>query len=93
MVEQWQRIFYNRRYSSTRFGNTPDFVKLAEAYGAVGIRATTIQEFEKAFKQALASEVVSVIDIPVSPEEDVYPFVPPGSGLKDILYGPEELMK
>jgi acetolactate synthase-1/2/3 large subunit len=91
MVEQWQRLFYNRRYSSSRFGNTPDFVKLAEAYGAVGIRATTIQEFEKAFKQALASEVATVIDVPVSPEEDVYPFVPPGSGLKDILYGPEEL--
>jgi len=91
MVEQWQRLFYNRRYSSSRFGNTPDFVKLAEAYGAVGIRATTIQEFEKAFKQALVSEVVTVIDVPVSPEEDVYPFVPPGSGLKDILYGPEEL--
>ena len=91
MVEQWQRLFYNRRYSSSRFGNTPDFVKLAEAYGAVGIRATTIQEFEKAFKQALVSEVVTVIDVPVSPEEDVYPFVPPGAGLKDILYGPEEL--
>jgi len=91
MVEQWQRLFYNRRYSSSRFGNTPDFVKLAEAYGAVGIRATTIQEFERAFKQALVSEVVTVIDVPVSPEEDVYPFVPPGSGLKDILYGPEEL--
>ncbi len=91
MVEQWQRLFYNRRYSSSRFGNTPDFVKLAEAYGAVGIRATTLQEFEKAFKQALVSEVVTVIDVPVSPEEDVYPFVPPGAGLKDILYGPEEL--
>ena len=91
MVEQWQRIFYNRRYSSVRFGNTPDFVRLAEAYGAVGIRATTIQEFEKAFNHALLSEVVIVIDVPVNPEEDVYPFVPPGSGLKDILYGPEEM--
>ena len=91
MVEQWQRLFYNRRYSSSRFGNTPDFVKLAEAYGAVGIRATTIQEFEKAFNHALLSEVVTVIDVPVKPEEDVYPFVPPGRGLKDVLYGPEEL--
>jgi len=91
MVEQWQRLFYNRRYSSVKFGNTPDFVRLAEAYGAVGIRATTIQEFEKAFNHALLSEVVTVIDVPVKPEEDVYPFVPPGSGLKDILYGPEEL--
>jgi len=91
MVEQWQRIFYNRRYSSVRFGSTPDFVRLAEAYGAVGIRATTIEDFEKAFNHALLSEVVTVIDVPVNPEEDVYPFVPPGSGLKDILYGPEEL--
>ena len=91
MVEQWQRLFYNRRYSSSRFGNTPDFVKLAEAYGAVGLRATTIQEFEKAFKRALVSDVVTVIDVLVSPEEDVYPFVPPGAGLKDILFGPEGL--
>jgi acetolactate synthase-1/2/3 large subunit len=90
MVEQWQRIFYNRRYSSVKFSSTPDFVRLAEAYGAVGIRANTIQEFEKAFNHALLSEVATVIDVPVNPEEDVYPFVPPGSGLKGILYGPEE---
>lgn len=90
MVEQWQRIFYKRRYSSVRFGSTPDFVRLAESYGAVGIRAHTIEEFEKAFNHALLSEVATVIDVPVDPEEDVYPFVPPGAGLKDILYGPME---
>ncbi|MEM2884104.1 MAG: thiamine pyrophosphate-dependent enzyme, partial [Nitrososphaerales archaeon] len=88
MVEQWQRIFYNRRYSSVKFGSTPDFVRLAESYGAVGIRAHTLEEFEKAFNHALLSEVATVIDVPIDPEEDVYPFVPPGAGLKDILYGP-----
>ncbi|MEM4164723.1 MAG: biosynthetic-type acetolactate synthase large subunit [Nitrososphaerales archaeon] len=88
MVEQWQRIFYNRRYSSVKFGSTPDFVRLAESYGAVGIIAHTLEEFEKAFNHALLSEVATVIDVPIDPEEDVYPFVPPGAGLKDILYGP-----
>jgi acetolactate synthase-1/2/3 large subunit len=59
---------------------------LAEAYGAQGFRAQSIDEFETAFKEAIESEVATVIDCPVQPEEDVFPFVPPGRGLKDILY-------
>lgn len=89
MVEQWQRIFYNRRYSEVKLGSIPDFVKLAEAYGAQGLRAESIQEFGKAFKEAVKSDVVTVIDVPVPAEEDVFPFVPPGRGLKDVLYNAE----
>ena len=81
MVAQWQRTLYNRRYNAVNLGKTPDFVKLAEAYGAQGIRANSIEEFQKAVKTALTSKVTTVIDVPIGSETDVVPFVPPGCGL------------
>ncbi|HEY1211649.1 MAG TPA: biosynthetic-type acetolactate synthase large subunit [Nitrososphaera sp.] len=87
MVAQWQRTFYNRRYSGVQQHNCPDYVKIADAYGAQGIRVGSVQELEKAIKGALKSEVATVIDIPIDPEEDVYPFVAPGTGLKDMIVG------
>jgi acetolactate synthase-1/2/3 large subunit len=81
MVAQWQRMLYKRRYMSVHLGKTPDFVKLAEAYGAQGLRATSIEEFHKAVKTALNSKVTTVIDVPIGSETDVVPFVPPGCGL------------
>src|ERR671928_1448821 len=87
MVAQWQRTFYNRRYSGVHQHNCPDYVKIADAYGAQGIRAESIHELEKAIKVALKTEVATVIDIPIDPEEDVYPFVAPGTGLKDMIVG------
>jgi len=81
MVAQWQRTLYNRRYMAVNLGKTPDFVKLAEAYGAQAIRATSIEEFQKAVKTALNSSVTTVIDVPIGSEQDVVPFVPPGCGL------------
>jgi acetolactate synthase-1/2/3 large subunit len=81
MVAQWQRMLYKRRYMAVNLGNTPDFVKLAEAYGAQGFRVTSIDEFQKAVKTALTSNVTTVIDVPIGSEEDVVPFVPPGCGL------------
>ncbi len=86
MVEQWQRLFYNRRYSGVKLGNIPDFVKLAEAYSAQGLRVQSIKEFEKAFKTSIKNEITTIIDCPVSPEEDVFPFVPPGHGLNEVLF-------
>ncbi|MFH0897660.1 MAG: biosynthetic-type acetolactate synthase large subunit [Candidatus Bathyarchaeota archaeon] len=85
MVAQWQRLFYNRRYSWSNLGGLPDFVKLAEAYGAQGFRTETLAEFSKAVKKALASDVTTVIDVPISPEEDVFPMVPAGGGLNDMM--------
>jgi acetolactate synthase-1/2/3 large subunit len=85
MVAQWQRLFYGRRYMAVDLGRYPDFVKLAEAYGAVGVRPETIGEFEKAVKDAVEAEVATVIDVQIDPEENVFPMVPPGKGLKDIL--------
>jgi acetolactate synthase-1/2/3 large subunit len=85
MVAQWQRLFYGRRYKAVELGRYPDFVKLAEAYGAVGVRPETIEEFEEAVRDAVEAEIATVIDVPIDPEENVFPMVPPGKGLKDIL--------
>src|SRR5919106_714047 len=87
MVAQWQRTFYNRRYMGVHQNRCPDYVKLAESYGAQGMRVQSINELEKAIKAGLSSDVATVIDIPIDPEEDVYPFVAPGSGLKDMIVG------
>jgi acetolactate synthase-1/2/3 large subunit len=87
MVAQWQRTFYKRRYMGVHQQNCPDYAKIAEAYGAQGIRAQTMEELDKALKKAMNTDVASVIDISIDPEEDVYPFVAPGTGLKDMITG------
>jgi len=87
MVAQWQRTFYNRRYSGVHQHNCPDYVKIADAYGAQGIRVGSMQELDKAIKSAIKNDVATVIDIPIDPDEDVYPFVAPGTGLKDMITG------
>jgi acetolactate synthase-1/2/3 large subunit len=87
MVAQWQRMFFDHRYSAVKLGNTPDFVKLAEAYGAQGIRVGSLKEFSRAMHTALKSEVTTVLDVPISPEENVFPMVPAGKGLKDMILG------
>ncbi len=91
MVAQWQRLFYGRRYSAVDLGSTPDFVKLAEAYGAEGTRVGSLKEFSRAMRKAIKSEVTTVIDVPISPEENVFPMIPPGAGLKGIVRSEEEL--
>ena len=85
MVAQWQRFFYNRRYSAVELGNVPDFVKLAQAYGAEGLRPQSVEEFSSAVETALRNNVTTIIDVPISPEEDVLPMVTPGNGLEHIL--------
>jgi len=85
MVAQWQRLFYDRRYSSIDLGETPDFVKLAEAFGAQGIYVGSLSEFRKAVQKALKSDVTTVIDVPISSEENVFPMVPPGGEITKII--------
>jgi acetolactate synthase-1/2/3 large subunit len=87
MVAQWQRLFYNRRYSAVKLGRVPNFVKLAKAYGAQGVRIGSLDEFSKAVRKAIKSEVTTVIDVPISPEENVFPMVPPGRGLDEMAIG------
>ena len=85
MVAQWQRLFYERKYIGVELEGIPDYVKIAEAYGAQGIRAQSMNEFEKALKNALNSDVATVIDVPINPDEDVFPFVVPNTALKDMV--------
>ncbi len=87
MVAQWQRFFYNRRYSATNLGKSPDFVKLAQSYGAEGIRVETLLDLETAIDTAMRSPVTTVIDVPISPEENVLPMLPPGAGIKEMIVG------
>ena len=85
MVAQWQRTFYDRRMIGVDQKHCPDYVKLAESYGAQGIRAQSLDELENAIHAGLKSDVATVIDIPIDPEEDVLPFVAPGTSLKDMI--------
>ncbi|HHO77062.1 MAG TPA: biosynthetic-type acetolactate synthase large subunit [Deltaproteobacteria bacterium] len=85
MVRQWQALFYNKRYSHTSLEISPDYIKLAEAYGAEGIRVTEPSEVEGAIKQALAIEGPVFVDFIVESEEDVYPMVPAGAPINNML--------
>lgn len=85
MVAQWQRTFYNKRMIGVDQKQCPDYVKLAESYGAQGLRAQSLDELGSAIKTALGSDVATVIDIPIDPLEDVLPFVAPGTSLKEMI--------
>lgn len=86
MVAQFQRLFYDRRYSGVRLGEVPDFQKLAEAYGAQGVRVGSLQEFTSTVKGALKSEVTTVIDVPIPEEENVLPMIHLGSSIKEMIW-------
>lgn len=85
MVRQWQELFYDRNYSQTCMDDQPDFVKLAEAYGAVGFRITEQKDLDKTLKEAFAIPKPVIVDIRVDPEENVYPMVPAGCPLTEML--------
>jgi acetolactate synthase-1/2/3 large subunit len=85
MVRQWQELFYSKRYSSTPMDVTPDFVELARAYGAVGLRATTRSEVEPVIKEALATDNAVIMDFKIAKEEGVYPMVPAGKATTEML--------
>ncbi|MDL1966912.1 MAG: thiamine pyrophosphate-dependent enzyme, partial [Candidatus Desulfofervidus auxilii] len=87
MVRQWQQLFYKRRYAQTSLEHSPDFVKLAEAYGAVGLRATKPQEVEEVIKKALNTNATVFMDFIIEPEENVYPMVPAGAPITKMLLG------
>lgn len=86
MVRQWQELFYKKRYSHTCLYN-PDFVKLAESYGALGILVTKKEEVRPAIEKAISTEKVVFIDFRVEPEENVYPMVPAGEAINRMIGG------
>jgi acetolactate synthase-1/2/3 large subunit len=88
MVRQWQEIFYNRNYSHVDMEWTPDFVKLAEAYGATGLRARHPGELTDTLERGLNTPGVVVMEIVVEQEENVYPMIPPGAGISEMVLSP-----
>jgi acetolactate synthase-1/2/3 large subunit len=89
MVRQWQELFYERRYVATPL-LSPDFVKIAEAYGMPGVRVTDRSEVVPAIQKAMKHEGPFLIDFAVEPEENVYPMVAPGNALGEILDDPRK---
>ncbi len=85
MVRQWQELFYKKRYSHTMLESCPDFVKLAEAYGAVGMRITKKSDVKKAIKKALGIKGPVLMDFRVEPEENVFPMVPAGQPINKMI--------
>ena len=85
MVRQWQQLFYDRRYSCTSMQGAPDFTKLAEAYGAVGLRAVKPSEVEPVLREAIATPRPVIMDFVVEQEENVYPMVPAGKNITEML--------
>lgn len=85
MVRQWQTLFYEQRYSSTILKDGVDFVKLAEAMGATGLRATTREEFKEAFAEAIKSRVPVVLDCVIDCDDKVWPMVAPGTPINECF--------
>ena len=90
MVRQWQEMFYDRAYSEVDLAGSPDFVKLAEAYGAFAVRASTPHELSAALAAGLSHKGVAVMDIVVSKEENVFPIVPAGGNSRDMIIEEQE---
>lgn len=88
MVRQWQELFYTRNYSGTPI-SSPDFVKIAEAHGLMGIRVTKRSEIEEAVRKAREAEGSVVIEFRIEEEDMVYPMVPTGAALHEMIRRPE----
>ena len=92
MPRQWQEMFYNKRYSHTDMTYAPDFVKLAEAFGVIGLRATKPAEVETVLKQGLAADKPVLMDFRISRDECVYPMVHPGGSINQMTLGSREMI-
>jgi len=94
MVRQWQDLFYEGRYSASQLGNTPDFVKLAEAYGILGLRAAKPSEVEPVLKEGLKHKGPVLMDVYTDPFENCYPMIPAGGAQHEMmLEDPPELLE
>ena len=88
MVRQWQELFWDRRYSAVEMGASPDWVKLAEAFGATGMRCEDSGDLEEMMTAALADDGPVLLDVRVTQEENVYPMIAPGSAARDMVEAP-----
>jgi acetolactate synthase-1/2/3 large subunit len=85
MVRQWQELFWDRRYSSVEMGPSPDWVKLAEAFGATGMRCEDAADLEETMTKALETDGPVLLDVRVSPEENCFPMIPAGAAARDMV--------
>lgn len=85
MVRQWQDLFYDGRYACSDLGTSPDFVKLAEAYGAVGLRASKVSDLDNAIREMISIDKPVILDVPVFPFENCYPMIPAGGCNHEML--------
>jgi acetolactate synthase-1/2/3 large subunit len=87
MVRQWQEIFFERRYSAVDLSLSPDFAKLAEAFGIVGMTVTKPSALAPSLQEAFETPGPVVVDVRVAQEENVYPMIPPGGAIHEMIVG------
>ena len=87
MVRQWLELFSERRYSGVHFTANPDFVKLAQAYHLDGLQVTRISELDEAIRTSMKNEGTMLLDVAIEAEENIFPILPPGGSLQDIMGG------
>jgi acetolactate synthase-1/2/3 large subunit len=90
MVRQWQELFHGNRYSESYMDSLPDFVKLADAFGAVGLRASKPSEVDDLIKEMISIDRPVIADVVVDRAENVYPMIPAGAAHNEIQLSPEE---
>jgi acetolactate synthase-1/2/3 large subunit len=90
MVRQWQELLHGGRYSESYMASLPDFVKLAEAYGAVGLRAEKVGDLDDVIRQMIAADRLTIADIRVDKAENCFPMIPSGAAHNEMLLGPED---
>ncbi len=93
MVRQWQELLYGGRYSESYTASLPDFVKLAESYGAVGLRATNPSEVDEVIKEMLSNDKFTIADIAIDKSENCFPMIPSGAPHNEMLLGPDDEAK
>lgn len=93
MVRQWQDLFYDGRYACSDLGTSPDFVKLADAYGAVGLRASTVSGLDAAIREMISIDRPVLLDVPVFQFENCYPMIPAGGCNHEMLLGDSPELK
>jgi len=90
MVRQWQELLHGGRYSESYTAALPDFVKLADAFGGVGLRVERPAEVDAAISEMLAVDRVAILDVVVDPAENCFPMIPSGAAHNEMLLGPED---
>jgi acetolactate synthase-1/2/3 large subunit len=90
MVRQWQELIHGGRYSESYSEALPDFVKLADAFGATGLRVTSVGELDDTIRRMIETPGPVIVDVAVDPKENCFPMIPSGAAHNEMLLGPED---